>query len=353
MTFKIGQKSIGDGSQAYIIAEMAWSHDGSYENARAIVLAASKAKADAICIHLTHISDYMTTDYVAAKGGASSSANSEKLYDFLSKKNLSEDEWKRVIKLAHDSGVAVCAMCNDVYSVHFAAKNGIDSFVIPPASIQEIVLLETVAKYRTPVLIRIGGAHQDEIALAIDAMRSNGAEFALIHGFQNFPTELDEMNMNLIGTLKSKYGVSVGFADHVDGGSDVALLVPVVAIAKGANLIEKHLTYDRSKKGLDYESALNPEAFSKMIALVRIVEKAFGTNEFGELSDKELAYRKNVRKRAVAAKDLKVGSIVNDENFTFKRANSGMYPDEFAKRVNEKIIKVMRKDEGLLNSNVG
>jgi sialic acid synthase SpsE len=354
MSFRINNKLVGDGSPAYIVAEMAWSHDGSFENAKKIISAASEARADAICIHLTHMPDYMVADYTPVKGGATSSADKEKLYDFLSKKNLSEGEWKYVIKLAHDSNLAVCAMCNDIYSVHFAARNGVDVFVIPPASIQEIGLLEAVAKYGKPVFVRIGGAYQEEIKRAIDVMRANGADkLSLIHGFQNFPTELDEMNLNLIAGLKSKYGIPVGFADHIDGGSEMALTVPVAAVAKGAGIIEKHLTYDRLKKGLDYESALDPDDFSTMVETIRKIEKSFGTTEFDKLSNKEIAYRENVRKRAVAAKDLTPDSIVNYENFVFKRANSGIYPDEVAKFLNKKLQKAMKKDESLSRTNIG
>jgi sialic acid synthase SpsE len=205
--------------------------------------------------------------------------------------------------------------------------------------------LEKLSRIKKPKLIRVGGATVEEVEGTIKKLNENGKkEICLVHGFQSFPTAIKEMNLNLIETYKTKFSVPVGFADHVDGGSELALIVPLIAVAKGANIIEKHLTHDRKLKGLDYESALDPEDFVKMIRYIKEIETSFGKREFGSLSENELNYRLVVRKRCVAARDINKGEALSYENITLKRANDGIYPEELEALIGKKAIKSLSKD---------
>lgn len=349
----IGEKKIGDGNPTFIIAEMAWSHDGSFDNAKFIVEAAAAAKSDAICIHLTSMPDYMVKDYSVTRCGASGAVNDEKLYDFLSKKNLSNTYWSEIIKRAKELGLAICVMCNDNASIDFALSEDVDAFVVPPASMNEASLLNRIAKSGKPVFLRIGGAYIDEIEFAIKHMSKFGTDrIALIYGFQIFPTPLDEMKIENIQFLKNKFLVPVGFADHTDAETGFARIVPAIAVAKGANVIEKHIIHNRCLKGLDFESALNPNEFKEMVENIRGAEQTFGKCEKYELSEKELNYRNTARKHAVASCELDNGAKVTYDNFSFKRANSGMYPDEFERNIGKKIKKSMKSDEPLTEDNI-
>lgn len=354
MKFLIHNKEIGQSNPAYIIAEMAWSHDGSLEKAKTIVNAAARAKADAICIHLTSMPDYMVEDYKSVKGGASRGAEKSSIYNFLSNKNLSRKDWAELIDLAHALGLSVCAMCNDGSSVDFAAEKGVNAFVLSPASMAEKPLVLRMAKHRKPVLVRIGGATLGEIEQVINGLKAGGTErISLIHGFQSFPTDVEEMNLNRISQLKKTFSLPVGFADHVDGSSELALIVPLVAIAKGADLIEKHLTHDRSFKGIDYESALDPDEFAKMVKNIREVEKAFGKSFWGLLSKKEIEYRYATRKRAVALRDIAKGEKLSFNNVALKRANAGLFPDEFGYLIGKKSKKDLQKNQPITWDCVG
>lgn len=351
-SFAINDKKISDHDPCFIIAEMAWSHDGSLENAKKIVKAAFAAKADSISIHLTYMPEYMVQSYKTLKAGASK-AVAGSLYKFLSEKNLSESDWSELIKYAKSLNLIVLAMCNDNHSVDFAIKHGIDSFVLSPASMIETELIKNISKTGKPIFIRIGGAYSSEIDDTVALISKNGSKkIALIHGFQSFPTEPQEMNMNFIETLKKKYLLPVGFADHVDAESSLAISIPLVALAKGANIIEKHITHDRSLKGIDHESALNPDEFAKMVEDIRIVEKAFGKYTIEHLSEKELNYRNVVRKRVVALADLSKDEEITREKFILKRANDGIYPNEFEGIIGRRIKKPLKKDEPLTEDNI-
>ncbi len=343
----INNKIISDTNPCFIIAEMAWSHDGSVEKAIKILDGASDAKADAICMHFTSVKDYMTEDY-GLKHGVSVELNQETVYQYLERVNLKNEEWKKLVFHAKKQGLSVCIMCNDIPSIEFANSLDIDCYIIPPAAMVEENFVRNIGKRQKPVMVRIGGATLLEIEQTIKWINDEGNNnIVLIHGFQNFPTPLEEMHIKFIDTLKKRFSCPVGFADHVDAESEKALLIPLVSIGAGANLIEKHLTHNRGLKGEDFESALNPDEFRKLVQDIRECEKSLGSSEIRDLSEKEKKYRLMSRKRVVAVRDIKNGEHITKNLITFKRANEGIYPDEVSKIFGKKAKTNIKREEGI------
>ncbi len=349
LDFAVKGKPIGHGSLIYIIAEVAWSHDGSLEKAKIIVEGAAKAQADAICFHLTSLEDYMIPEYRVPGSGASAAASGKSLFHFLKEKNLHDSDWKTLFELSKSKNLHILVMANDEPSFRLAEKLGADAYVIAPATMAELELLDLLAKTGKPLFIRTGGATLLEIERTIGVAKKHGSKnLFLIHGFQNFPTPLEVMNISLIDFLKQRFAIPVGFADHTDGSSQSALTIPLVAAGAGADIIEKHITHDRSLKGLDFESALDPSDFAKLILLLRDSEKARGSGEWKTLSGKELHYREVVRKKVVAAVDLPVGKVLSREDVVFRRANEGVAPDMVSRLLGKPLKTEVKKDRGLM-----
>jgi sialic acid synthase SpsE len=154
----------------------------------------------------------------------------------------------------------------------------------------------------------------------------------LLHGVQNFPTRIEDSHLRYIGTLKETFGLPVGFLDHVDGGSPMALVLPALALAFGAELIEKHITLDRAAKGFDYESALEPETFSKMVELLRDTEKAFGSGEEPREESVE-KYHKMMRRAVLAREALRKDEPIRAEQLAFLRSDKGLAPKYVAQLI--------------------
>lgn len=327
---KLGNKAIGDGQPAFVIAEMAWSHDGSLEKARKIIKGTADAGADAVSVHVTSLRDYMVRDYGSAAGQTiSAGKEQEVIYDYLNRVNLKDSDWKELFPYAKSLGLAVCAMPNDPQSLRLCEKLGPDAYVIAAACFVEEDLVTEVAKQKKPVILRIGGATLGEIESTANCIREQGTEdIILLHGFQSYPTKIENTRLRLIPSLKALFGLPVGLADHLDAESHLALDVPLAALGFGANAIEKHVTHDRSLKGEDFESALNPGELKKLVEQVREIEKSFGASSFGPLSAEEVRYRRVSRKRAVATRLIRKGEKIAREGFAFKRADDGIYPDE-------------------------
>lgn len=344
---RVGNKVVGNGFPVFVIAEMAWAHDGSPEKARKIILGASRADADAISIHITSLKDYMVRDYGrAAKQTISVGKRQEDIYTYLEKINIRNSDWEELVPYAKNLGLAVCAMPNDIPSLKFCEKLNPDSYVIAAACFAEKNLVSGVAGQKKPVILRIGGATFDEIEKVVSLIRAGGVEdIILLHGIQLYPTKIEDTNLRLIPSLKSIFGLPVGLADHTDAASSLAITIPLVALAFGANAIEKHLTHDRVLKGEDYISSLNEGEFKQMVANIREVEKSFGSPSLKPLSAGELRYRQVSRKRAVAARPLKKGVKITEADIAFKRADDGIFPDEAPSIVGRTAAADIHQDE--------
>jgi sialic acid synthase SpsE len=349
MEIKVNRKKIGDGYPTFIIGEMAWSHDGSLENAKKIIKGLADAHADAVSMHITHMEDYMTKTYLGSKGITISGGETRSnIYDYLVKINLAEKDWIELYSYAKSLGLVTCAQCNDMQSLIFSQKIKPDLYVIPAACFVEEDFLIASAKTKKPIILRIGGATIEEIKAAISILKKNGNnKILLLHGIQMYPTKIEDTQIRLIPTFKKMFSFPTGLADHINADIEFALIAPQLAVALGANLIEKHITYDRSKKGEDFESALNPDEFKHLVDEIRCTEQALGSPIIRPFSDAEIKYREVSRKKTVAKLAIKKHQIIKKNMLVYKRADEGIRPDQSKKIIGKKARYDIKKDEGI------
>jgi sialic acid synthase SpsE len=186
--------------------------------------------------------------------------------------------------------------------------------------------IREVAATGKPLLLSTGGCDLQDVNEAVEVAGAEGNDqVMLLHGVQNFPTRLEDSHLRFIGTLKEKFGLPVGFLDHVDGGSPMALLLPALALAFGADLIEKHMTLDRAAKGFDYESALEPETFGRMVDLLREAEKAFG-RPAAPRDESAQRYHQLMRRAIVSREVVRKDQPLRVEQLVFLRNEKGLAP---------------------------
>lgn len=327
MEIQVGKHVIGDGHPAFVVAEMAWSHDGSRDKALKIVEAAAAGGAQAINIHVTSLPDYMVPQYGNAE---LQPGQAGEVYTYLDKINLKDEDWKAVAAQARKSGLLLSVMCNDFRSLEFSEKQlKPDFLMIHPSCVGEKEFVRATAATGKPVMLYVGGLTLGEVEQAIGTAKSAGnGQIILQHGFQSYPTLIRHNNLGFIRTLKQLFGLPVSFADHTDGGDPFALVAPLLGVAMGADIVEKHLTHDRSLKGEDYESALDPADFRTFVSWLRMGEEARGSSTWQPLGEAQLKYRQVVRKRAVSAAAIGRGRALTREQVAFKRSNTGLYPEE-------------------------
>lgn len=343
-----------DEKQVFIVAEMAWAHDGSVQKAKKIIKGAADAGADSISVHITNMANYMVRDYGCTAGQTLSAGDGkEKIYDYLERINLKDSDWKKVFSFAKKSGLSVCAMPNDNKSLNLCKKLNPDIYVIASACFAEEDFIRRIAKEKKPIILRIGGASLCEIEKVVNLIKKYKNDIILLYGIQLYPTRAEGTNLRLISSLEQIFGLPVGLADHIDAESELAFIIPQLAVSMGVKIIEKHITHNRSLKGEDIEAALNPDEFKKLVEYIKMTEKALGTSYFKDLSQEELKYRNVSRKKIVAAKNIKIGEKVNKNNFILKRSDRGVSPAEIKYLIGRKTNCNIKKDEPILWEKIG
>jgi sialic acid synthase SpsE len=316
-------------NRIYIIAEMAYSHDGSPELAKQVVKDAVAAGADAISIHITSVPDYASKFYKSGEGRVSAGKENKPFFDYLTEISLSFEEWTDVVSVIREHNLDLLVMPNDRPSLEFATNLAPEAYVIPASNFDEEFFVREVGAHSKPVYLRVGGASLGEIENVIRLLGDAGSgAVTLLYGHQNYPTTIKDTNIGFIPYLQNAFGLPVGIADHVDGGDDFALVAPLLAVPLGISCVEKHLTYDRSKRGEDFEAALDKESFKKFVQFLRKTEAAVQDKGLFKFTEDTEAYRQTLRKRVIASRDLKVGEVITEKMIANKRSDEGIFPSQ-------------------------
>lgn len=291
-------------NRPFVIAEISNAHNGSKNELEQLVEEIIKIKSDAIKFQFFKAKELLVPNHP----------------EFKIYKNLEfpDSFWKKIFKKLEYKNIKIFV---DVFSLErakFAESLNVDGYKIHSSDIENFELLNYVSSLQKPILLSCSGCTLNEIENAISIIKKQNKKIVLMHGFQGFPTKLSEINLNRLNTLHDKFNLPIGFMDHVDGGLEISSILPLLALAKGAFIIEKHITLNRNLKGEDYESSLNPDEFKKMILNIKKLFSSLGTSKF-ILDTSELEYRYKMKKKVVTKKKLKKNSVIKKNDIRFNR----------------------------------
>ncbi len=248
---------------AFILAEVGSALQGRVEEALALARASREAGANGVLFQLFPAAELIPP-------------HDARLATFQ-QIELSMAEWERVLDEARSLGVAVLAAVFDRSSLSLGESHAVAAYKIHSTDMENPELIREVAATGKPLILSTGSRSLSDVEMALEVARNEDNEkVVLLHGVENAPTRIEDSHLRFIATLKRTFGLPMGFIDHVDGRSPMALILPVLAQAFGADLIEKHITLDRQAKGPDFDSALEPGSFCEMVELIRQSEMAFG-----------------------------------------------------------------------------
>jgi N,N'-diacetyllegionaminate synthase len=332
LSLELGARPLGDGHPCFVLAEVASAHGGEVDRALRMLEAAFKMGADGIKFQLFRAELLVVHRHPARKD-----------FDQI---ELSEKEWRKVLREAKGSGLTLLVEPFDAPSLAVAEEEGADAYKVHTTDMENPEFIRTVAAARKPVLFATGGVPEPAVRAALDL--ASDVPVALLHGFQTFPTPVEEIRYRELTAWKERYRVPVGFLDHTDGGSAFALVAPALALAHGANLVEKHFTLDRSEKGYDYQSSLGPEDFYRMVELLRQAERAAGD---GSPADSEAArkYHRRMARSIVAGSLIPRGEVLSAPMLAFKRTDErtdpGYAPSESHRVIGRRARRPIQADE--------
>jgi len=318
--FQINDRPIGPGRPVYVVAEISANHNHDFEKAVNIVKAAKEAGADAIKLQ-TYTADTITIDARQDhfRVGGGTLWDGKTLYD-LYREAYTPWEWQPKLKrVANDLGMDLFASAFDATSVDFLDQIGVPAHKVTSFELVDIPLIQKMAATGKPLILSTGMATAEEIEEAVVAARKAGArQIALLKCTSSYPAKPEAMNLRTIPELMRRFEVPVGLSDHT---MDVA--APVVAVALGACIIEKHLTLSRNTPGPDSAFSLEPAEFKAMVHAVRTAEKALGEVHFGlgASEEKSRAFRRSLFVTA----DVRQGEAFTDRNVRSIRPGHGLH----------------------------
>ncbi|MCE3294323.1 MAG: pseudaminic acid synthase [Crocinitomicaceae bacterium] len=326
--------------KVFIIAELSANHNGSLEVAKETVRAAKRAGAD--CIKLqTYTADTLTIDSKKDDFLISSGTIWDKQYlHDLYKQAYTPWEWhKELFDLAKEEGLVYMSSPFDFTAVDFLEKLDVPAYKIASFEITDIPLIEYTARKGKPMIISTGIAEYEDIRLAVETCRKAGNKhLALLKCTSSYPAPLEEANLTMIRELSSEFDVVTGLSDHTMGD-----LAPVLSVAFGAKIIEKHFILDRSIGGPDASFSMNEQEFRIMVDRVRDAEKAIGKVDY-TLTEKQ-AGGKDFSRSLYIVEDIRQGDVFTKENVRSIRPGFGLHPKYYPEILGKKAKRDLEKGE--------
>jgi len=316
----ISGRDIGPGHPVYIVAELSANHDQDFDRAVRTLHAAKEAGADAVKLQ-TYTPDTITirSDREYFRIGGGTLWDGRTLYDLYGDA-YTPWEWQPKLKQVADSlGMDLFSSPFDQTAVDFLEKMNVPAYKLASFELVDIPLIRRMARTGKPLIISTGMATLEEIDEALAVARAAGAtQIALLKCTSAYPAPPDEMNLRTISEMVRRHQVPIGLSDH-----SMSIAVPVAAVALGASIIEKHITFSRSEKGPDSAFSLEPDEFRSMVEAVRVAERALGHVHFGVSAHEESS--RVFRRSLFAVQDVKSGEVFTDENVRSIRPGHGLH----------------------------
>jgi pseudaminic acid synthase len=321
----VGGRSIAGGEPIYVIAELSANHNQDFDKAVRIIHAAKDAGADAIKLQ-TYTPDTITirSDRECFRVGGGTLWDGRMLYDLYGEAYTPWEWQPRLMQVATEAGLDLFSSPFDATAVDFLEKMNVPAYKVASFELVDIPLIQKIAATGKPIIMSTGMATIEEIDESLAAARQAGAqEIALLKCTSAYPASPDEMNLRTIPELGRRFGVPIGLSDHT-----MDTTVPVAAVALGATIIEKHLTFSRSQKGPDSAFSLEPHEFKAMVDAVRTTEKALGEVRFGASAHEKNSLK--FRRSLFVVENVRQGEEFTTSNVRSIRPSDGLHTRYFS-----------------------
>lgn len=306
-----------------IIAEAGVNHNGDYDRAVEMIHAAKEAGADYVKFQTAVPELVISSVAPKAEYQKETTGNSESQLEMCRKIHLRLDDYLPLSEICKEVGIGFMSTPFDLVSIDCLAQLGMDYWKIPSGEITNLPYLRKIASKGGKVILSTGMSELAEIEAAMKVLETGGIkrqDISLLHCNTQYPTPMRDVNLRAMNQLKSLNPGMVGYSDHT-----VGIEVPVAAVALGAQIIEKHFTLDKSLPGPDHRASLDAAELATMVDAIRNIEEALG-NGNKQVSDSERPNIEVARKSIIAARDIKKGELLTEDNLTVKRPGNGVSP---------------------------
>lgn len=323
---KIGDFTIDDHSPAFVISEIGINHNGDLALAKQLIDQA--VAADANCAKFQMRSLRTLYHNAGNANDINEDLGSQYTLDLLSRFQLNADQMFAAFDYCKEQGILPLCTPWDIESLTLLEQYGMEAYKVASADLTNHDLLTALAKTGKPLICSTGMSTEIEITETVALLKSLGAVYILLHCNSTYPAPFKDVNLNYLDRLKEIGDCPIGYSGHERG-----IYVAIAAVAKGAKVIEKHFTLDKSMEGNDHKVSLLPKEFKAMIQGIRQIEEALGTTVERQPSQGELLNRETLAKSLVINRDLEPGQIITDDMIEVKSPGRGLQPNQKAELI--------------------
>lgn len=337
---KVQGRKISPESKAFLIAEVALTHDSSLGLACSFIKAAAKAGADAVKFQ-THIASAEST--LDEKFRTQFSYQDKTRYDYWKRTEFNKEEWQQLMNCAEQEGIIFLSSPFSIEAVHLLNEIGVPAWKIGSGEVSHSNILKAILDTKKPVLLSTGMSSYKEIDEAVKFISQANVPLVLLQCTSKYPTPLNEVGLNVMHEFREKYDLPVGLSDHSG-----QIYPALAAMAQGASVVEVHVTFHKEMFGPDVPVSLTFEE----LKILSEASLAFQTMRIHSVNKDEMSQKlhkmRELFHKSVALKlSLKAGTKLSEEHLTMKKPGTGIPAQDMQKCIG-KVLKRDVSDDRLL-----
>ena len=343
-TIKIEGVDIGKEYPCYIIAEIGVNHNGKLSLAKKLIDASIESGVNAVKFQKRDLKSLYRKE--SLENPNSESQGFEILLAELQEVELTKNDYMEIIDYCKKKKITFLCTPWDMPSVDFLEELDIVAYKISSGDMTNFPLIKYVSKTRKPMIISTGMSKIEEIEKMVSFVKEQNIPFVILHANSTYPSPIESLDLNLIPEFRKKFDLLVGFSGH-----EIGIIGSITAANMGAVIIERHITLDKTMKGLDHSSSLEPNEFKEMVSLIRLSEKAKG-KPIKKMTRAEVLQREVVSKSIVCVLDICKGEIFSDKNIEAKGPEKGLSAQYFFDIIGKKSPRDIKCGEYVLEEDM-
>ena len=341
-TIRIGDRLVGTGQPAFIIAEAGANHNGDLSIAKELVRRAAEIGCDSIKFQTFSAEEFCADRAKTFTYQSRGKEVTESEYEMFKRFEFTREEWAELMAFCDEQGIFFFTTVQDPVNLEMMLELGLQCIKVGSDDFDHLVNLKRYARTGLPLIISKGMADLGEVDRVIRALRPHTDRLAVLHCVSLYPTDAARLNILQVPKLAGLYPDIVwGFSDHSQGP-----LASTLAVAQGAHIIEKHFTLDHGMEGPDHWFSMDVAEMAQMVRDIRFAEAALGDGEIAPSPGEEES-RKIMRRRVVAKADLQPGAVLDESSVAFKRADSGSFITHWEMIEGRRLRTVKQTNQGI------
>ncbi len=304
----------------FIIAEIGINHNGSLSIAKQLIDGVAEANVDCAKFQMRNLEALYRN--LGDADDVRENIGSQYTLDILSRSQLSEAEMFEAFDYCREKGLVPLCTPWDLESLAALERYGVDAYKIASPDMTNLQLIEAACATGKPLICSTGMSTEGEIRQSVRLLRERGAQYVLLHCNSTYPAPFKDVNLKYLDRLREIGDCVVGYSGH-----ERDIYVGVAAVARGARVVEKHITLDRNMEGNDHKVSLLPDEFGQLVDGIRQVEHALGSATVRTISQGERINRATLAKSLVAACTIRKGQVLDAQMISVKGPGQGLQPN--------------------------